>query len=193
MKYWQTHLLPVALLATLAGLSFWLRETVERDSMLVAKSARHDPDAIADNMRVRRYDQHGRLKYEMVSPHAVHYGDDDSSEANKPVLTSYHENAPPTTIRAEHADISSKGEIVYLQENVRINRPATAQRAEMVARMPDLTVRPEEGLADTQSHVEITQGNSWITGVGMHADNNLSTINLHSKVRGEYIRPATKP
>lgn len=193
MKYWQTHLLPVVLLATLAGLSFWLRETVERDSMLVTKNARHVPDAIADNMLVRRYDQTGHLRYEMRSPRAVHYGDDDSTEARSPVLTSYHDKAPPTTIRADHADITSKAEIVYLKDNVRIVRPATPQRAEMVARMPDLTVRPEEGLADTQSAVQLTQGNSWITGIGMHADNNLSTINLHSKVRGEYIRPATQP
>ena len=56
----------------------------------------------------------------------------------------------------------------------------------MVARMPDLTAQPDAGFAFTNSPVEITQGQSWMTGVGAQIDNNNSTFVLQSQVTGLY-------
>jgi lipopolysaccharide export system protein LptC len=66
-------------------------------------------------------------------------------------------------------------------------------RPEMVARMPDLTAEPDAGIAFTSSPVEITQGQSWVKGVGAHLDNNTSTLILQSQVRGLLIRPRAAP
>ena len=63
----------------------------------------------------------------------------------------------------------------------------------MLARSPDLTVNTEAGTAFTNSPVEITQGNSWVTGVGAQIDNNKSTFVLQSQVKGQYIRPRSTP
>jgi lipopolysaccharide export system protein LptC len=63
----------------------------------------------------------------------------------------------------------------------------------MLARSPDLTVQTEAGFAFTNSPVEITQGQSWITGVGAEIDNNKSTFVLQSQVKGQYIRPKATP
>ena len=72
-------------------------------------------------------------------------------------------------------------------------RAATPERPEMLARSPDLTVQTEAGFAFTNSPVEITQGQSWITGVGAEIDNNKSTFVLQSQVKGQYIRPKATP
>lgn len=59
--------------------------------------------------------------------------------------------------------------------------------------MPDLTAQPDAGFAFTNSPVEITQGQSWMTGVGARIDNNNATFELQSQVKGQYIRPRATP
>jgi lipopolysaccharide export system protein LptC len=97
------------------------------------------------------------------------------------------------TITANFAKLTSKGEVAFLWDDVRITRAATPERPEMLARSPDLTVQTEAGFAFTNSPVEITQGQSWITGVGAEIDNNKSTFVLQSQVKGQYIRPKATP
>lgn len=193
MKYWPSQFLPLLLLALVAALSFWLRQGAEGDERKEARVLQHEADAIGENVVARRFDEHGRLQYRLTAPHLVHFPDDDSSELRSPVLTSYRSDAPPITISGDHAKVTAKGEIVYLWDNVRAVRPAGDDRPQLVAVMPDLIAHPEEGFAFTQSPVEITQGASWVKGVGLHLDNNTATLVLQSQVRGEYIRPRATP
>lgn len=193
MKYWPSQFFPLILLAVLAALSFWLRQGAERDERREARVLQHEPDAVGENVVARRFDEHGRLQYRLASPHLVHFPDDDSAELRSPVLVSYRGDAPPITISGDHAKVTAKGEIVYLWDNVRAVRPADDGRPALVATMPELIAHPEEGFAFTPSPVEITQGASWIKGVGLHIDNNASTLVLQSQVRGEYIRSRATP
>lgn len=193
MKYWPSQFLPLVLLVVLALLSFWLRQAAEQVSPVEAKAPAHIPDAIGKDVVARRYDVNGELRYRLTSPHLEHFPDDDSTELRSPILVSYRQEAQPITLSAEHARVTAKGEHVLLTENVRIVRPASNERSELVARTQELTVLPEQGLAHTQRPVDIRQGNSWVTGVGMHIDNNNATMTLESNVRGEYISPKVKP
>lgn len=193
MKYWPSQLFPLLLLAALAALSFWLRQGAESDERKEARILTHEPDAIGENVVARRFDAQGRLQYRLASPYMVHFPDDDSSELRSPVLVNYRGEAPPITISGDHAKVTARGEIVYLWDNVRAVRPAGDGRPALVAAMPDLTARPEQGFAFTPSPVEITQGSSWIKGVGLNIDNNASTLVLLSQVRGEYNRLRATP
>lgn len=189
MKHWPSQLFPVILLALLASLSFWLQKAVEPEEPRQSGKLRHDPDAYAENFTVRRFDTTGKVKYRMSAPYLVHYPDDDSSELKSPVLIAYRPDSPSVTVTGEHAKVSSRGETIFLWGNVNITRAATPDRPEMIARMPDLTTQPEAGFAFTNSPVEITQGQSWIKGVGAQLDNNAATFVLQSQVTGSYIRP----
>lgn len=193
MKNWPSQVIPIILLALLAGLSFWLQRSVDRDEPKPNAKLRHDPDAYAENFVVRRFDNTGKVKYRLTSPYLVHYGDDDSSELKSPTLVSFRPDAPPVTVVSDRATVTAQGETVFLQDNVRITRAAMPDRPEMVARMPDLTASPDAGTAFTTSPVEITQGQSWIKGVGAQLDNNTSTFVLQSQVTGLYIRPRATP
>jgi lipopolysaccharide export system protein LptC len=193
MKHWPSQLFPIIVLALLAGLTFWLQSAVDRSDERHDGKLRHDPDAIAENFVARRFDENGLLKYRLSAPYLVHFPDDDSSEITAPILISYRPNTPPVTVTADHAKLTAKGEIVYLRDNVRLSRAATDTRPELLARSPDLTVHPEAGIAFTNSLVEITQGASWIRGVGAHIDHNASTFVLQSQVKGQYTRPRATP
>ncbi len=193
MKHWPSQLFPIIILSVLAGLTFWLQSATAPGDDKHDGKFRHDPDAIAENYVVRRFDETGQVKYRLTGPYLVHYPDDDSSELTSPVLISYRPDAPPIKVESNFAKVTSKGEVAFLWDNVRITRAATPDSLELVARTPDLTVQTETGFAFTNSPVEITQGPSWVTGVGAEIDNNKSTFVLQSQVKGQYIRPSNKP
>lgn len=189
MKYWPSQLFPAILLALLAALTFWLQRSVSLDEVRHDGKLRHDPDAIAENFEVRRFDEQGQIKYRLSGPHMIHFPDDDSALLESPKLVAYRPDAPPVTLIGDNAKVTSKGETIFLWDNVSVTRAATRDRLEMVARMPELTVLPNAGTAFSNSPVEITQGRSWIKGIGAQLDNNTSTFVLQSQVTGLYIRP----
>ena len=193
MKSWPSQTFPIILLALLAGLTFWLQKTITGDDAKHDGKLRHDPDAIAENFMVRRLDETGHIKYRLTAPYLAHFPDDDSSELKSPTLISYRPDAPTVTITARQAKTTAKGETIYLSNDVTIRRAATPKRPEMLVRMADLTAQPDAGFAFTDSPVEVTQGQSWIKGVGAHLDNNTSLLVLKSQVTGLYTRPRATP
>ena len=186
MKLGASQLFTIILLALLAGLSFWLERAVAPVEARHDGKSRHDPDSIGENVQVRQFDAEGRLKYRLMAPYSEHFPDDDSSELKKPLLTQYRPDAAPVTVSGDNARVTSKGKVVFLWDDVKVVRAATVDRPEAVARMPDLTVQPEDGTAFTQSAVEITEDKSWVKGVGMRLNNNTSTFELQSQVTGLY-------
>jgi len=186
MKFGASQLFTIVLLALLAGLSFWLERAVAPLETRHDGKLRHDADSIAENLLVRQFDADGRVKYRLTAPYSEHFPDDDASELKKPILTQYRPDAAPVTVSGDNARVTSKGQVVFLWDDVKVVRAATVDRPEAVARMPDLTVQPDDGTAFTQSPVEITEDKSWVKGVGMRLDNNTSTFELQSQVTGLY-------
>lgn len=193
MKRWSGQLFPITLLALLAALSFWLESAVDLPDARHDGKTRHDPDTIAENFTVRRLNVDGVLQYRLTAPRMVHFPDDDSALVSQPQLTYFRPDAPDILLSGTNALISSRGETVYLWDQVIARRAATADRAEMIARMPDLTVQPDAGIAFTDSPVEITQGPSFTRGVGMHLDNNAAVLVLKSQVSGLFYAPKKAP
>ena len=189
MKRSASQIFPIVLLALLAALSFWLERSAELPESRRDGKQRHDPDTVIENFEVRRLDVNGVLRYRLTAPQMQHFPDDDSSLLTQPRLQYYRPNAPDTTLSGQNAYVASKGETIFFWDNVQAVRDATRERAQMVARMPDLTVQPDLGIAFTDSPVEILQGRSWIKGTGMHLDNNTSVLVLKNKVTGTYYQP----
>ena len=186
MKHGASQLFAIVLLALLAGLSFWLQQAVAPGETKRDGKLRHDPDSMAENFLMRQFDDQGQVKYRLTAPYLEHYPDDDASLLKNPTLIHYRPNAPTLTVSGENARVTSKGEEVFLWDDVRVKRDATPERPAAIARMPDLTVHPNDGTAFTQSPVEISEGKSWIKGVGMHLDHNTFTFELQSQVTGLY-------
>jgi lipopolysaccharide export system protein LptC len=84
-------------------------------------------------------------------------------------------------MRAERGHLSKDAEQVDLYDNVRIQRAATAKDPELVAMTSQLTVLPNDEKAFTRQPVLITQGKSWVKGVGLQVDNRAQTYVLESQ------------
>lgn len=192
MKSTSGQIFAIALLSLLAALSFWLERTISASVAEGDGKSRHDPDAIAENFSVLQFDEDGRTRYRLVAPYLEHFPDDSSSELKNPTLISYRRDAPPMTLTGRNARVANNGETVYLWDDVTLVREASRERPAMVARMPDLTIQPDTGVAHTDSPVEITEAASWMKGVGMHLDNDTSTLVLQSQVTG-LIYPRRAP
>ena len=197
MKNWGSALFPLSLLLVLAGLTFWLRYAIELPDGRRDGKYRHDPDYIINDATIRKLDCNGQINYTLPAPEIRHFPDDDSTEVTQPRLIYLHPTKPPITMTADTAHLSSKGEQVDLHDNVRIHRAATLKDEAMVVTTPQLTVLPDEDKAFTQSPVLMTQGKSWIKGVGFQMDNRARTYLLETQARAQlesqHVRKQKKP
>lgn len=186
MKNWSSAAFPIAVLAALAGLSFWLMHATELPDDGKDGKDRHDPDYIITAMEIRKLSAQGELQYVLVAKEARHYPDDDSTEVATPHLTYLDPKKPALQLSAERAQISADGEVVVLRDDVRIKREATPTRLALQGFMPDLTVNTDEETAVTGSPVRFTQGESWLRGTGMRLDNKTQTYVLQSQALGQF-------
>lgn len=186
MKNWGSALFPLTILIALAGLTFWLRHAIELPEERKDGKTRHDVDYVINQAQLRKLDKTGRLQYTLDTPEIRHYPDDDTTDVTKPKLVYLSVKKPSVTTSSERAHVSQDGNQVDFYEDVKIERAATPTQEAMLATMPDLTVRPEDELAFTKSPVLMTQGASWLKGVGMHVDQKTQIYVLESQAVGQF-------
>lgn len=189
---WGSALFPLAILLVLFALTFWLRHAVELPEERKDGKSRHDPDYIIDRTKLLKLDKTGRLHYTMSADEIRHYPDDDTTDLSKPRIVFLHPSNPSVTMSGERAHVSAKGEQVDLHENVRILRDASPTKEMMLATMNSLTIRPDDDTAATKSPVRITQGKSWLTGVGLQVNNKTQTYVLESQALGQFESRSAK-
>ena len=193
LKHHSGQLFPIALLALVAALTYWL------DVRLAPKAERpdwrqeHRPDTIVEDFEIRRLNAEGVLQYRLKAPHLVHYPDDDSAEVTTPHITLYRPSGAPLTLLGQMAHVSAKGEKVFFPGQVDIDRAASPDNQALTARTTDLTVLPEEGLASTDQHVFMTLGTSELQGIGARIDNKAQTFELLANVTGRYVAQKAAP
>ena len=191
-----TILFPLALLALLALLTFWIQHTVQPPAPKLDGSNRHDPDYILNNFVTTKTDTLGNLRYRLVASEMKHYPDDDSTELQHPHLTRYDPGMPSTEIEGQRGFVSSNGENVQFLDNVKVMLQASKDRGEMVVLTEYLNVEPKKDLVTTDRPVVITQApKTVIHAIGMVYDKKQQTVKLLKNVQAHYERSglAKKP
>lgn len=183
MKRWGSALFPLSILLVLAALTFWLRTTSELPDASREGRYRHDPDYIINDAQLNRFGPDGRQLYTVKAVEMRHYPDDDSSELIRPDVVYTAPQKPRMTMTADFGNLSEGGKIVDLSGNVRIERAASGKDEALTATTSQLTVLPEEEMAFTRAAVRITQGKSWVTGIGLRIDQRAQTFVLESQAR----------
>lgn len=194
MKRFGSAIFPLSVMLTLAALTFWLRYATELPEERRDGKHRHDPDYIVSDAVLRKLNANGRLQYTLKAADIRHYPDDDSTDMLQPHIVLLHPTRPPITVSADRGHANSEGEQVDFYDNVRLERAPSKKDAALIATMPQLTVLPDDDKAYTKSPVLITQGKSWVKGVGMQVDSRAQTYLLESQATASLeSKSAKKP
>jgi len=184
-------LFPVALVAMLAALTFWLERLVEGpDGPLVPRDP-GTPDFVIDNLKATKMSPDGRAEYSLAAEKMVHFPALDLTEVEQPRLVQWRTDAPPVRVSAVRGTVSGNGKELHLHDDVVILRESAPGRGELRVETSYLEVIPDAEIARTPEHVVITQDGSRLEGVGMEFNNKARELELRSLVSGTY-RPGGK-
>jgi lipopolysaccharide export system protein LptC len=181
--------IPLALLALLAALTFWLDHVVQPRTGPPAPSVRHDPDYIVDGLSAVRMDTQGRVKHTLHAQKMTHFPDDDVTLLVSPKLMSYAEDRAPVTVTSREALMSGNGENVYFENDVRVVRAAIGNQSELVLETNYLHVIPDANIARTDRPVTIRNGSGVVTASGLELNSETRVLKLQGRVRGIYDAP----
>jgi len=134
--------LPLLPLLLLLAATYWLNLQVQSPDAAGRKSLRHDPDYIVDNFTATTLDEKGKIRFVMSAKKMWHYPDDDTTHLEDPKLESLTAERPPMRMSALEGEISSKGDEVFLRNDVVIVRPAYADKSELTLKTNYLHVIP---------------------------------------------------
>jgi lipopolysaccharide export system protein LptC len=156
----------LVLLSALAGGSYWL---ALRARLLdpVAKTAKHEIDYYATEFEMVRMDDQGHPYYRLGAKRMEHYADDDSTDLARPSITSLSPDKPVVHITGRTGDVSSGGDLVHLDGDVKLIREATTTDPGLVADSAHMTVLPDENIAKTNTPVHAVHGGSTMDGDSM--------------------------
>jgi lipopolysaccharide export system protein LptC len=177
---------PLFLVGMLAALTFWLDRLAQGPARDPLGPSRHDPDYIVEKLSGSLMGEAGAATYTLSAAKMAHYPDDDSTLLMAPKFVSYGSPKAPVTITASEAVVSSNGEHVYFQDDVRVTRAAYADYSELVMRTTFLHLVPDQHLARTDRSVTITDVSGTVTAEGLEMNGESRIIKLLSKVRGIY-------
>ena len=176
---------PLSLMLILALLTYWLSYATELPAEKHDGKNRHDPDYIVSDAKLRKLDGTGRLEFTLDAEEIRHYPDDDTTDMTSPTAIFLSPDKPPLTMTSLRGHFDRAGNQVDLYEEVKVQRAAYAKNPTLTADTDHLTVFPDEEVAVTKRPVLITQGNSWVKGVGLRVDNRARTYVLESQAVAE--------
>ena len=180
-----TAALPLILVGMVVAFTFWL-DQLARPGQPGIGASRHDPDYMVDGLTAIRMNESGAASYTLSAVKMVHYPDDNTTLLTTPKFVSLGDAKAPVTITANQAVVSTNGEHVYFQDDVRVTRSAFGDSSELVMRTAFLHVMPEDRLARTDRTVTITDAATTVTAVGLELNSETREIKLLSHVRGSY-------
>lgn len=187
-----TATVPLILVALLAALTFWLERMVHSAPRATGAVTRHQPDYIVEQLSAVSMNEKGMAAYTLSAARMMHYPDDDTTVLASPKFVSYATAKSPVTITASEAVVSTNGQHVYFQDDVRVTRAAYGTLSDLLVRTDFLHVIPDQNIARTDRAVTISDAATTVTAVGFDLNNETRIMKLHSRVRGTYD-PAKAP
>ena len=181
-----TLLLPLILLASLAALTLWLKQTIQTPTAAEDKSARTSADYIVEGFVATRLGSDGKPLYTLAAQHMIHYPRDDTTQLTAPAFSQFDPSQPPLRISAQHGFVSRDGEHVYLSRNVVVVREGGPNIEQVTARTESLHLQPDNDLAETDMPISVDSKTLKFNAVGMRLDNKTRVLKLKSRVKATY-------
>jgi len=135
------RILLALLLLVLAAGTWWLARNLTATKTTFDGHLRHDPDYIVENFTATVMNADGKRQYTLTGPRLTHYGDDESSDIDRPYLVKYSEDGPPVRTRAEHGWMPKDGDVIVMDGDVRVTRERGKRGPGGIMRFDHMRVR----------------------------------------------------
>ncbi|MEJ2508177.1 MAG: LPS export ABC transporter periplasmic protein LptC [Gammaproteobacteria bacterium] len=185
----RTQYILLAVVLALAGFSVWMLNVVNVPKPGAPPGPRHIPDYYLDDFTATAMGTDGKPLYRLKADHLDHYQDNDLKVITHLHLQWFRPGLPDWTVDADEGRILNHNRLVLLQGRVVMVRAASADQASIRLETRDLTLRPDEKYAETETAVTIRSGPNRIDAVGMHVDLEAGRVDLLANVRGHYATP----
>lgn len=119
----------------------------------------------------------------------VHYPKGDRTDIHMPEILFMENQKDTWVITSKLARTRGQGELIKLRGNVVITQETSD---EIKLETSKLNINTENSTAYTDKAVKIASPHGETNSVGLHATLKDETINLHSKVKGQYDAPPTQ-
>jgi len=129
-------------------------------------------------------DENGKPAYTVDGKRLERYNDSDDSRVEQPVIHML-EAGKQWKVSADFALLNDNKNTIQLRDNV-VMQQQNIEPA-VTIRTQSMLIHTETQIAETDVHVDITQGKSKITSTGMIYNNITSKLELTSSVSGYYL------
>lgn len=175
--------LPLLPLLGILAVTYWLDQKAQPQSEASDTPKQHTPDAIIDNLKAVTLNQQGTPRFILSARQLVHYADDDSTTLSEPDIVALSPVHPNLHMSANHGTLSSKGDVVELNDEVKIVRAADKTRGELLILTDYVKVIPDQETAQTNRAVTVSEDGNHLSAVGMELDNKTQVIKLLAQVK----------
>ncbi len=182
-RYWLI-LLP---LAGLLGATYWLNMQTLPEAEKPHTTTQHSFDALMESFSATKMDAQGLPHFIVSAKQLHHYADDDSTTLDEPVLTTLSDEGVAIRTTAKQGKITSKGDEVFLNDNVEMLRDASAQQDKLSLKTEYLHILPNQHLITTDRAVTVTNANATVHAIGLEMDYKMRILKLLSRVKSEYV------
>jgi len=171
----------------LVAATWFLADFFEEKETKKIAVADHSPDYFSTGYYKKEMDIAGKIKNELTADKMIHYGDDNTTHLEKPVMTLYNPELPPWVIKAEQGILAADGDNLLLSGKVFISRAGTKKRRPFNINTSELKVKLSISYAETKQWAEIIDTPNRTAGVGMQATFKQPVkVKFLSRVKGRY-------
>lgn len=177
--------LPMAVLALLAVLTFWIDQSVREAGSRNGINL-NEPDSIVENFLAVSTDLTGTPRYRLTAEKLRHFSKNKLTLLDKPKFVHLHAKQGEMQITSRNASVISNGEKVVFSGDVQLLRPAVGKYKEMSLKTASLEVLPQKNEAYTREPVIIEQPGMQVTAKGLHLFAEKRILKLKGRVKVLY-------
>ncbi len=185
------RLLPLLLMAIVAGSTFWLVQlNSPREDTANAGAKRHEPDYYMERFSATELAVDGSTKIRFTGVKMLHFEDDQTYDVTTPAMRAYEPDRPPVTANANRGVMNAEGSIIDLYGNAFVVRqagPDTSKDPRMTAASQYFQLLVNDDIIKTDKPVQLTRGPSVMTANGLIFNNVTREVQLLGNVRGTII------
>ncbi len=154
------------------------------DNLFQPKQSKHYVEIFMNDFEMTAMNENGAPAYKLKGTHLKRFNDSDDTRVEQPV---FHllDAGKQWIIHADFALLNDKKNTIQLENNVVMQQQNTEPA--ITIRTRHMLIHTKTQIAQTQAQVDITQGKSQLTSIGMIYNNKTSELELISSVSGFYL------